>query len=388
MEQLSLIMIAKGLRTFVFGMVSVMTPIYLAILGYSPVLVGSALFVIVSGNVFSNVLLTWYGNVFKRKNFLLVFSALMSISGFLLFFSSNLLLIFPALFIGNISTTGTEAGPFQSIETGVLPSLAGKAKSNRSFGTYNLIGYAMSSIGALASSFPSYFKLSPFAFRSVYLLYALVGLVLFLIYLNLKNIEATIRKKGLQHLRETAKKDVTKLSFLFSLDAFGGGFVTQSILSYWFFYTYHVSLKNLGFIFMFVNIITAISIYGASLIAERIGNLHTMVITHLLSNVFLIIIPFAGNVAGSLAFLFLRQSVSQMDVPTRQAFMAQIFDENERVTANAITNTFRSLSSLPGSPVVGLALAEGLLYVPFAVGGGSKLIYDVSVYFSYRKRVK
>ncbi|MFP3417253.1 MAG: MFS transporter, partial [Nitrososphaeria archaeon] len=88
MEQLSLIMIAKGLRTFVFGMVSVMTPIYLAILGYSPVLVGSALFVIVSGNVFSNVLLTWYGNFFKRKNFLLVFSALMSISGFLLFFSS------------------------------------------------------------------------------------------------------------------------------------------------------------------------------------------------------------------------------------------------------------------------------------------------------------
>jgi Major Facilitator Superfamily. len=169
MEQLSLIMIAKGLRTFVFGMVSVMTPIYLAILGYSPVLVGSALFVIVSGNVFSNVLLTWYGNVFKRKNFLLVFSALMSISGFLLFFSSNFLLIFPALFIGNISTTGTEAGPFQSIETGVLPSLAGQAKSNRSFGTYNLIGYAMSSIGALASSFPSYFKLSPFAFRSVYL---------------------------------------------------------------------------------------------------------------------------------------------------------------------------------------------------------------------------
>ncbi|MFP3130643.1 MAG: hypothetical protein RXR51_03555 [Nitrososphaeria archaeon] len=139
---------------------------------------------------------------------------------------------------------------------------------------------------------------------------------------------------------------------------------------------------------MFVNIITALSIYGAFLIAERIGNLHKMVITHLLSNVFLIMIPFAGNLTGSLAFLFLRQSVSQMGVPRRQAFMAQIFDENERVTANAITNTFRSLSSLPGSPVVGLALAEGLQYVPFAAGGGSKLIYDVSVYFSYRKRVK
>ena len=381
-------MITKGLRTFSFGLVSVVTPIYLAVLGYSPFYVGLALFLIVSGNVFSNILLTWYGNVFKRRNFLLVFSFLMSVSGLLLFFSSSLLFILPALFVGNISTTGTEAGPFQSIETGIIPSLAGEAKRNRAFGTYNTIGYAMSSLGALASSFPSYFKMSIFSFRAVYLFYGFVGVILFIVYFQLKNIEASKKAKGLNPLRELSRKDVRNLSLLFSLDAFGGGFVTQSILSYWFYLVYHVSLKNLGLIFMIVNIITAISIYGASLIAEKIGNLHTMVITHLLSNVFLVMIPFAGSLEGSLAFLFLRQSVSQMDVPTRQAFMAQIFDENERVTANAITNTFRSLSSLPGSPVVGLALENGIIYLPYIVGGGSKFIYDVSIYFTYRKRVK
>ncbi len=388
MNQLSLIMITKGLRTFAFGLVSVITPIYLAVMGYSPFYVGMALFLIVSGNVFSNILLTWYGNFFKRRNFLLVFSALMSLSGLLLFVSSNLLIIFPALFVGNISTTGTEAGPFQSIEAGIIPSLAGEDKRNRAFGTYNMIGYAMSSLGALASSFPSYFKLSLFSFRAVYLFYAFVGVFLFIIYFQLKNIEASKKTKGLSPLREISRKDLKSLSILFSLDAFGGGFVTQSILSYWFYIVYHVSLKNLGLIFMFVNVITALSIYGASLIAEKIGNLHTMVITHLLSNVFLIMIPFAGSLAGSLTFLFLRQSVSQMDVPTRQAFMAQIFDVNERVTANSITNTFRSLSSLPGSPIVGLAIANGIIYLPFMVGGGSKLIYDASIYLTYRKRAR
>jgi len=387
-DGLSLIMVTKGLRTFAFGIVSVMTPIYLAVLGYSPFYVGLALFFIVSGNVFSNILLTWYGNVFKRRNFLLVFSVLMSVSGIFLFLSSSLMLILPALFVGNISTTGTEAGPFQSIETGIIPSLARENRRNRAFGTYNTIGYAMSSLGALASSFPYYFKMSIFSFRAVYLFYGFVGLVLFIVYFHLKNIEASKRTKGLSSLRKASKKDVRNLSLLFSLDAFGGGFITQSILSYWFYLVYHVSLKNLGLIFMIVNIITALSIYGASLIAEKIGNLRTMVITHLLSNAFLVMIPFAGSLAGSLAFLFLRQSVSQMDVPTRQAFMAEIFDENERVIANAITNTFRSLSSLPGSPVVGLALENGIIYLPYIIGGGSKFIYDTSIYFTYRKRVK
>ncbi len=388
MNQLSMIMLTKGLRTFAFGLVSVMTPIYLAILGYPPFYVGLALFLIVSGNVFSNILLTWYGNAFKRKNFLLLFSFLMMFSGLLLFMSSNLLFILLALFIGNISTTGTEAGPFQSIETGILPSLTRAEKRNRAYGFYNTIGYIMSSLGALASSFPSYFRMSILSFRIAYLFYAFVGLVLFSIYFLLKNIEASNRAKGLSHLRETSRKDVRNLSILFSLDAFGGGFVTQSILSYWFYLVYHVSLKSLGFIFMLVNIITALSIYAASLIAEKIGNLHTMVITHLLSNAFLVLIPFAGSLMGSLAFLFLRQSVSQMDVPTRQAFMVQIFDEDERVTANAITNTFRSLSSLPGSPIVGFALENGIVYLPYIVGGGSKFIYDVLVYLVYKKRAR
>lgn len=381
-------MIAKGFRTFIFGAVSVMTPIYLSVLGYSPVYVGLALFVVVSGNVMSNLLLTWYGNLFGRKKFLLVFSALMAVSGLILFSTTSALPIFIALFLGNISTTGTEAGPFQSIETGVIPSMVQESRRSRIFGIYNLIGYGASSVGALASSLPAYFRESTAAFRGVYLAYALVGLLLFSVYTTLKNIESSKKAAGLGHMTASGMKDMKRLLLLFSMDAFGGGFVTQSIMSYWFYLAYHVTLKDLGAIFMVVNIITALSILGASFIAEKIGNLRTMVFTHLISSVFLVLIPFAGSLAGSLAFLFLRQSTSQMDVPTRQAFMAQIFDENERVSANAVTNTFRSISSIPGSPLVGLALSSGILYIPYVIGGGTKMLYDASIFASYRRRAQ
>ncbi|HEV51634.1 MAG TPA: hypothetical protein ENO31_03790 [Thermoprotei archaeon] len=189
-------------------------------------------------------------------------------------------------------------------------------------------------------------------------------------------------------MESKSKGDLWKLSFLFSMDAFGGGFVTQSLLSYWFYLTYHVSLKLLGPIFMVVNIITAVSIIASGYIAHRVGNLRTMFYSHLLSNVFLIMIPLSGFLSGALAFLLLRQSVSQMDVPARQALMADLFSSDDRVSAVAITNTARTISALPGSPITGALLAAGLVTIPIVIGGASKIVYDFSIFGAYRKRVR
>ena len=382
---------SKAARVFVFGLVSVMTPVYLASLGYSPVYVGIALMIIIAGNVFSNIIVTWYGNYFGRKRSLVLFSFLMFLSGILLYSTAYFPLMLVALFAGNISTTGTEAGPFQSIETGVLPMLVGEERRSRAFGVYNLIGYGASSIGALAASLPAYFGDRLLVFRSLYLVYGVVGLLLFGFYRQLSGIEIPRngqKHRGLGDIVGKARRDIAKLSVFYSIDAFGGGFVSQSVLTYWFYLTYSVSLENLGGIFLITNIITAISTFGASVIAEKLGNLRTMVYTHLLSNVFLILIPFAGSLIGALLFLFLRQSVSQMDVPTRQAFMAQIFNDEDRVSANAITNTFRSLSSVFGAPISGVALEMGFASLPLLAGGSSKIIYDLSIFASYRKRTK
>lgn len=381
----------KAARVFVFGFVSVMTPVYLASLGYSPVYVGVALMVIIAGNVFSNVIVTWYGNYFGRRRSLLLFSFLMALSGVVLYSTIDLPLMLVALFIGNISTTGTEAGPFQSIETGVLPMLVSEKMESRAFGAYNLIGYSASSVGALAASVPAYFGNSLVVFRSLYLLYGLVGLLLFLSYRQLSGIETLgsgQEHRGLADMAGEARRDTLKLSALYSIDAFGGGFVSQSVLAYWFYLTYKVPLEGLGGIFLITNVITAISTFGASILAEKLGNLRTMVYSHLVSNVFLIVIPLAGSLTGALLFLFLRQSVSQMDVPTRQAFMAQIFNDQDRVSANAITNTFRSVGSLFGAPISGVVLEMGFGSVPLLAGGFSKIIYDLSIFASYRKRAR
>ncbi|MDH2900397.1 MAG: MFS transporter [archaeon] len=389
MNRLGLLLINKASRVFVFGLVSILIPIYLASLHYSPFFVGLPIAPIVGGNVFSNLLLTLYGDRIGRKRLLLAFSLLMLVSGIILFLSTSLVLILVACFLGNISTTGTEAGPFQSVEAGILPTFVSMANVNKSFGLYNMIGYIASSLGALASSTPSYYENNLLAFHLLFLLYGLVGLVLFVIYQNLGNLERSSQgnpKIGLRSVSEKVKSDVKKLSGLGLLDAFGGGFASQYIFSYWFYFVYGVTLRDLGIIFLLTNVITALSTLGATFIADKLGNLRTMVYTHLISNVFLIAIPFGGSVSASLSFLFLRQGMSQMDVPTRQAFMSELFDKEDRVYSYAVTNIFRSIGSAFGGPISGAMLDLGLVSLPMVSAGVSKIAYDFSTFILYRKR--
>jgi MFS family permease len=387
---LARIFVAKGARVFASGLLSVMTPIYLALLGYSSIYIGVFVFVIVISNVFSNIVLSRFENRLGRRLFILLLSGLMVVSGLLLFLSTGTAMLLLAFLLGNISTTGTEAGPFQSIEVSVLPSLASPAGINRLFGVYNVIGYGAASIGALAASIPGYLHNSLPVFRLMYLVYALIGMVLFVLYLGLRDIEAPKEAAGekVGQPSAKAKKDIARLSALSSVDAFGGSFVTQSLLTYWFFLLYHVSLADLGIIFFVVNVVAAMSIFAASLIAERFGNLRTMVATHLLSSVFLTAIPFAGSLTIALLLLFLRQSTSQMDVPTRQAFMAELFEYRDLLGANATTNTFRGMGSLFGGPISGVLYAAGYASVPILTAGVSKMLYDLAIYSAFRKEGK
>ena len=390
MQRLSYIFISKASRASVSSLLSILTPIYLARLGYSALYVGIGLTAILAGNAFFNTILTWYGDYLGRRRSLLAFSLLVVVSGFLLSSTIFLPLILLGLFLGNISTTGTEAGPFQSIETGVLPILVAGGRENRAFGLYNFIGYGASSIGAFAASAPDYFQDSLLASRLLYLVYGLVGILLLVVYRKLGDIESLEtgpRKMGLGNIRPEARRDITKLSAFYSIDAFGGSLVSQFVLSYWFSQVYKVSLSSLGIIFLAVNVVTAFSTLAAPLLAEKLGNLRTMVSTHLLSNIFLIMVPLAGSFLSALIFLFLRQSISQMDVPTRQAFMAQLFTDQERVPANAITNTSRSLSGTLGGPLTAIMFTVGASSLPILTGGFSKILYDLLVFQSYRKKV-
>ena len=384
------ILVCKASRVFVSGLLSVMTPVYLDLLGYSPTYIGIFLLAIVASSVLSNLVLTRYEGRFGPKFFLLLFSGLMVASGLVLSLATSTLFLFLAFLIGNISTTGTEAGPFQSIEAGVIPSAHALGGINRVFGVYNVLGYGAASLGALAASIPGYANDSLTVFRLLYLVYAFVGALLFVLYVGLRELEApkTGSAKETEQPSPKAKKDIARISALYSVDAFGGSLVTQSLLTYWFFLVYKVSLVDLGVIFFVVNVITTVSIFGAALIGERVGNLKTMVVTHLASSVFLTVIPFAGSLTVALLFLFLRQSISQMDVPTRQAFMAELFNARDLVRANSTTNTFRSIGGLFGGPISGILYAAGLVGLPILTAGVSKILYDFAIYFSYRRESK
>lgn len=386
------ILLAKGVRVFVFGLASILTPIYILVLGYPAFYVGLALAAIVGGNIFSNTLVTWFGWRIGVRRLLLAFSALMFVSGVVFSATRSFPLILLACFLGNVSTTGTEAGPFQSIETGVLPAFTPN-RTGRAFGLYNLAGYSASSFGALAASLPSYFSDRLAWFHYLYLLYGGVGLILFSIYWGLRGLDSAYPKGrlaplGVGVLGGDKRREVARLSALFGLDAFGGGFVSQSLLATYFYLAYKISLRGLGEVFLAANIITATSIVLAPLIAERIGNLRTMVSTHLVSNAFLVAIPFAGSAAPAIALLFLRQCFSQMDVPTRQAFMVEIFEGGERVAANAITNTSRSIAGFFGPPISGALFSAGLASAPLIVGGAAKIAYDLTIFFTYRKKAR
>jgi MFS family permease len=384
------IYVAKGARVYVSGLLSVMLPAYLTIEGYSPFIVGVALTSILAGNATSNLILTRYESGLGRRRLLLAFSLLMLGSGAMLAFSSSLPLILLACFIGNVSTTGTEAGPFQSVEAGVLPELTGEGGSTRAFGIYNLVGYSASALGAFTLYLPGSLGNSIPVFRGLFLAFGLAGLLLFAVYFRLGGLEPQ-RDGALAtppEMAKDARSDVAGLSALFSVDAFGGSFVSQYLLSYFFSLAFGVPTTSLAVIFLVTNVISAASAYGSSLLGERIGNLRTMVYTHVISNIFLLLLALSTTLVGALAFLFLRQSLSQMDVPARQALMAEMFSRDDRVKAYGITNTSRSLGTAAGGPVSTVVLASGAVAGLIYLGGVSKLVYDVLIFIRYRKRFR
>ena len=380
---------AKGARVFVSGLLSITIPFYLRAQGYGLFFQGVVLVAIVAGNVFSNLAVTYLDAKLGRRLLLRSFSLLMVAAGATLALSASAIAILVACFVGNISSTGTEAGPFQSIEAGVLPDMASEGAMVKVFGRYNLIGYSAAAAGQLASAGPGLAGNGLDAFRAVFLGFGVVGAILYSIYSRLDRLEASRpTRPGLSNLSPQGRKDLVRLSGLFSVDAFGAVFVTTYLLSIWFNSTYGLQLAALGPVFFTASLASAASTYGAAFIAQRMGNLRTMVYTHLASSAFLILMGLAGSLFLALAFLFLRQSLSQMDVPTRQALMTEMFQEKERVQAYAVTNTLRSTGSLFGSPVAAGMLGLGLVSaVPFA-GGGIKIAYDLLTLASYRKRFR
>jgi len=390
-----LLLTARIMRTFGYGFLSVIIAIYLRLLGFDNIQIGLLLGTALVNSVTFTLFASFYADRIGRKRLLIIYASLMSVSGLVFTITDNYLLLILAAFIGTINVTGSETGAFLTIEQATLPqTITNKKMMNTAFAFYNMVGTFAMSVGILLSGLPSllqeqFYGLSEVeSIKSLFILYSILGLVVLVIYAMLSRdieVKQETKRTVKQTLSPRSKQVVAKLSTLFAIDSFAGGFVIQSVISLWFFTRFGADLVVLSYIFSAANVITGLSYIGAAKIADRFGLVNTMVFTHLPSNILLILVAFAPSLQLAVILYLIRMTLSQMDVPTRQSYIVAIVSEDERTAASGLTNVSRNIAQTVSPSIFGYIFQSSLsLAAPFVLGGVIKIIYDLALYFNFR----
>jgi predicted MFS family arabinose efflux permease len=380
-----LIVTIQALRAFAYGVGSVLIGVGLAHSPLSGTQVGVVFACILLGAAVASVALGRFGDRIGRATAYRLLLLLMGIAGTAFALTQNLPLLLLAALTGTVSTDVVESGPFTSLEQAMLPQAAASGQTARLFGTYNTVATLAGSLGALAAGAPTLLGVaSPQRWLLVYPIAA--GLAQpFALRLS-ASIEPPALLGGERRapLRES-RAIVRRMSVLFALDSFGGGFVIQSFIAYWFTRRFHASPETLALVFFAIGLLQAGSFQIAVRLAERIGLLRTMFFTHLPSNLLLATVPFAPNLATGIALLLARFVLSQMDVPARQAYVVAVVPPDERTAAAAYTNSAR-YAARPIAPILAGALVQAsTLAAPFVIAGTLKSLYDVAFYRMFRR---
>ncbi|MDE1726598.1 MAG: MFS transporter [Thaumarchaeota archaeon] len=390
-----LILGARIVRTFSYGFLSVTLAIYLSLLGFNEILIGVVLTATLVNSVIFNLISSAYADKIGRRKFLILYAILMIVSAVIFFMTNNYVALVVAALIGTVNVTGSEVGAFLSLEQAILPQTVNDEKKRTSiFAIYNMVGMFAMSGGVLLSGLPHIFSQKfgldeTSAIKFLFIAYAACALGALAIYLVLSpKIEAQSKNSKTNSpfsgITQKSRGIITKMSSLFAIDSFAGGFVIQSIVSFWFYTKFGADLSTLSYIFTIAGILTAVSYLLASKMASKIGLVNTMVYTHIPSNILLILVAFAPTFPLAIGLYFARMSISQMDVPTRQSYLMAVVNENERVAAAGITNTSRNIAQAVSPSLAGIIIGS-LLSAPFVIGGTLKLVYDVALFLNFRK---
>jgi MFS family permease len=390
-----LLLAARIMRTFGYGFLSIIIAIYLRLLGFDNIQIGLLLGSALVNSVIFTLFASFYADRIGRRRLLIIYASLMSVSGLIFTITDNYFLLILAAFIGTMNVTGSETGAFLTIEQATLPqTIRNKQMMNTAFALYNMVGTFSMSVGILLSGLPSllqeqFYGLSQIeSIKGLFILYTLLGLFVIIIYIMLSR-DIEVKQEAKRTIKQTlsprSKQIVAKLSTLFAVDSFAGGFVIQSVISLWFFTRFGADLAALSYIFSAANVITALSYIAAAKIADRIGLVNTMVFTHLPSNILLILVAFAPSLQLAVILYLIRMTMSQMDVPTRQSYIVAIVSEDERTAASGLTNVSRNIAQTISPSLFGYIFQSSLsLAAPFVLGGVIKIIYDLALYFNFR----
>ncbi len=379
---------AQALRAAAYGFGSVLLGASLEARGWSAAQVGLLLAAIVAGTALMSLGVgTWGDQVGRRRSYGLLFLG-MAAAGAAFGLSDSFWVLVAVGLTGTLSTEVVESGPFTSLEQPMLSAELSGHTRTRVFGIYNAVATLVGSFGALAAGGPALLRqvwpALP-ADHRWFLLFVPLGLVGAVVAWSLsEGVEEGRTEQGGRVPLRRSRGQVLGLSGLFALDSFGGGFVVQSFIAYWFALRFGTSLEVLGAIFFAVGLLQAGSFLVATRLAERVGLLPTMVFTHLPSNLLLAAIPLAPTLPGAVALLLGRFALSQMDVPTRQAYVMALVDPAERTAAAAYTNTARYLAR-PLGPVAAGVAQQVALGMPFFLAGGIKAAYDLALWAWFRR---
>jgi MFS family permease len=386
-------------RLFAYGFLSVVLVLYLAQVGLNEPQIGLILTLTLIGDTFISLWITTNADQIGRRKMLIAGAGLMVMAGVIFALTRDFVVLLITAILGVISPSGYEVGPFLAIEQAALSHILPDEKRTQVFAWYNLVGSFATALGSVtAGSLAQALQdsgVTPLgSYRVIVLGYAVMGLTIGLLFAQLSPAVEVPRVpnppgvdswfRGFLGLRRS-RGIVLKLSALFSMDAFAGGFVLQSIMAYWFHVRFGVQPALLGSIFFGANILAGVSALAAAWVASKIGLIRTMVFTHIPSNMLLILVPLMPNLTLAIMVLLLRFSISQMDVPTRQSYTMAVVAPEERSAAAGITGIARTTGASLSPVMTGPLLANSaLVNLPFFLSGGIKIVYDLLLFMSFK----
>lgn len=395
-----LILSMRGLRSLNYGMLAVLLGVTLSSEGFSPVAIGILITVSLAGDMVGTYVIGIKADSWGRRRTLALLALLMAGTGVIFGLTDFYPLLLVAAFFGTLGITASETAPFLPIDQSMIAQIAKSEQRTALFAHYNLVAAFSVAVGALAAGLPGFLALLglPLAtgMRLMFGVYALLALVVAILSLRLSpHVEAPRRapnqaKSAWQRLVPPLGRSrgiVIGLAGLFCVDALAGGLVVQSLMVLYFHLRFGISLVWLSALFFGANFLSALSFLAAVPLARRFGLLNTMVFTHLPSNVLLILVAFAPTFPVAAALLLLRQLLSQMDVPTRQAYTMAVVAPEERTAAASVTSLARSVGSSTSPVFAGLLLQGPLLVLglPFILAGMLKSAYDLALWFIFRR---
>jgi MFS family permease len=384
-----LLLTTRALRGLADGAVSVLLPGYLTAIGFSPLRVGAIVF----GTLLGSAALTlWVGlatDRLGRRRVLLAACVLMLLTGIGFATTTSFWPLFVVAVVGTLNPSAGDVSLFLPVEQAALAEAAEPRDLTAMFALYNVAGAFAGAFGALASGLPAIlatrhgWRLAP-ALRSGFVAYSILAVIAFSFYRRLSPDVEVEREAVKRAPLEKSRAIVYRLSALFSIDSFGGGFVIQSLLALWLFRRFNLSVQTAGAFFFAAGLLGSFSQFISAALAARFGRINTMVFSHLPSSAMLIIAALMPTPALAMGLLLLRSSMSQMDVPARQSYVMAVVPPEERAAAATITNVPRSLASALAPLPAGAMLNHSSFGWPLICAGTLKAIYDILLLIQFR----